>query len=398
MPNGGQSPVAAQQSGSPRAAPLHVAIDARRLRDFGIGTYIRNFTSALARIDKVTQYTLVALPEDVARLESLGPNFQVAVYKQHDRSVQNNLQIPRFFHSLNASLIHIPLNSVPWMMPKPYVVTIHDMSTLLFPAQKNARRTLHESRYRRGALRAERIIAVSHATRRDVEAVLHIPALRVSTVYSAPDPAFFPAGEDSTPDRQVLDRYSISYPYVLYAGTIRVHKNIPRLVEAFAVLRNELGQHPRYRDLRLVIIGDELSRNAQVRRAVVLARMEQVVRFLGFVPLETLRVFYRAAEVFAFPSLYEGFGLAPLEAMACGAPVVASNVPSLIEAVGDAAVLIHPENVFDIARGIKEVLLDGDLRKRLSVAGREQAGRFHWDITAREILDIYKDISIKYNK
>jgi glycosyltransferase involved in cell wall biosynthesis len=163
-------------------------------------------------------------------------------------------------------------------------------------------------------------------------------------------------------------------------------------VEAFAVLRNELQNHPQYRDLRLIIIGDELSKNPAVRRAVANARMEQVVRFLGFVPIETLRVFYRAATVFAFPSLYEGFGLAPLEAMACGAPVVASNIPSLIEAVGEAAMLVHPENVFDIARGIKEVLLTGDLRLRLVQYGRQHAMRFNWEQSAREVLSIYRDI------
>jgi glycosyltransferase involved in cell wall biosynthesis len=111
---------------------------------------------------------------------------------------------------------------------------------------------------------------------------------------------------------------------------------------------------------------------------------------LGFVPIETLRVFYRRAEVFAFPSLYEGFGLAPLEAMACGAPVVASNVPSLLEAVGDAAELVHPENVFDIARGLRDVLLDDERKSALIRAGRAQAARFSWDATARQVLDIYK--------
>jgi glycosyltransferase involved in cell wall biosynthesis len=382
------------QHSAPDAAPLHVAIDARRLRDFGIGTYIRNFTRALARIDSENQYTLVTLPEDAAALEGLGHNFRVAIYPFDDRSLRNNLQIPAFFKSLNTSLCHIPLNSVAWMMPKPYVVTIHDMSTLLFPQRENVRRTLHEARYRRGALRASRIIAVSQATRRDIESVLHVPPSRVSTVYSAPDLAFTATAADPAADRQVLERYSISFPFILYAGTIRVHKNIPRLVEAFAVLRNELGQHPVYRDLRLVIIGDELSKNPAVRRAVASTRMAAAVRFLGFVPLDTLCVFYRAAAVFAFPSLYEGFGLAPLEAMACGTPVVASNIASLMEAVGDAAVLIHPENVFDIARGIREVLLDDALRQRLFLAGRGQAERFHWDHTAREILDIYRDISI----
>jgi glycosyltransferase involved in cell wall biosynthesis len=120
--------------------------------------------------------------------------------------------------------------------------------------------------------------------------------------------------------------------------------------------------------------------------------MEPLVRFLGFVPLETLRVFYRAAAVFAFPSLYEGFGLAPLEAMACGTPVVASDIPSLVEAVGDAAELVSPDNVFDIARGLREVLLNEERRRTLSAAGIQQARRFHWDSTAREVLAVYRDI------
>src|SRR6202035_1444945 len=117
--------------------------------------------------------------------------------------------------------------------------------------------------------------------------------------------------------------------------------------------------------------------------AVAQARMESVVRFLGFVPTETLRVFYRAASAFAFPSLYEGFGLAPLEAMACGTPVVASDIPSLVEAVGDAAELVSPDNVFDVARGLRSVRLDENRRRVLSETGRVRARRFDWEDTAR---------------
>jgi glycosyltransferase involved in cell wall biosynthesis len=278
-------------------------------------------------------------------------------------------------------------------MPRPYVVTIHDMSTLLFPAHaRNFRRTLQEERYRRGALRASRVITVSHATRRDIEHVLHIPSSSIRTIYSAPDPAFTDGHCDEGSDRQVLDRYSIHYPFILYAGTIRPQKNIPRLIEAFGVLRSDLERTDKYSDLRLIIIGDELSRYPAVRRAVAETRMEPLVRFLGFVPLETLRVFYRAAAAFAFPSLYEGFGLAPLEAMACGTPVVASDIPSLVEAVGDAAELVSPDNVFDIARGLREVLLDDNRRRILSEAGVQQARRFHWDTTAREVLAVYREI------
>ena len=116
------------------------------------------------------------------------------------------------------------------------------------------------------------------------------------------------------------------------------------------------------------------------------------MRFLGFVPSETLRVFYRAATIFAFPSLNEGFGLAPLEAMACGTPVVASNLPSLVEAVGDAAELVTPDNVFDIARGLRELLLDQKRRESLSCAGPVHAKRFSWDATARDVLKVYSEI------
>jgi glycosyltransferase involved in cell wall biosynthesis len=371
--------------------PFHAVLDARRWGDFGIGTYIRNLARALARLDGENRYTLITAPEDAKEMGGLPANFQTAVYRRHDTEVLHNVAFPYFLRQFRADLYHIPLNSVAYWMPRPYVLTIHDMSSLLFPAGGDLRGTLHEERYRRGALRAARVIAVSNSTRRDLESVLHIPADRIRTIYSAPDPSFSRSHEDPAHDQQVLERYSIQRPFILYAGTIRPQKNIPRLVEAFAVLRSEFENHPEYRELRLVIIGDELSRNPSVRRAVIATRVEPFVRFLGFVPIQTLQVFYRAASIFAFPSLYEGFGLAPLEAMACGTPVVASNLPSLVEAVGDAAELVTPDNVFDIARGLRELLLDHERRARLSQAGPEHAGRFHWDTTARDVLSVYSE-------
>ena len=375
--------------------PLHIVIDVRRIRDFGIGTYIRNLTRALSRLDRENRYTLITRPQDVDQTEGLGSNFRTTVHGRPDKGFFHNVGIGGLLRPLGADLYHIPLNSTAWWMPRPYVVTIHDMSTLLFAEKRNARDTLHQERYRRGAARAARVITVSNSTRRDIENVLHVPAGRIRTIYSAPDPAFLTGDHNPEQDRQILDRYSINHPFILYAGAIRTQKNIPRLVEAFAVLRHEFEQHPRYRDLRLVIIGDELSKHPGVRRAVAHARIEPAVRFLGFVPIETLRVFYRAAEVFAFPSLYEGFGLAPLEAMACGTPVVASNLPSLIEAVGEAAELVSPDKVFDIARGLREVLVNQQRREWLAAAGPQQAQRFHWDDTARAVLAVYQEAARK---
>ncbi|HEY7336770.1 MAG TPA: glycosyltransferase family 1 protein [Bryobacteraceae bacterium] len=370
---------------------FHAVIDVRRWRDFGIGTYIRNLVRALARIDHENRYTLIARPENCIELAGLPPNFQTAAYSRRDTDVFHNIAFPYFLRRFRANLYHIPLNSVAYWMPRPYIVTVHDMSSVLFRAHKDLRGTLHEERYRRGALRAARIIAVSNTTRRDLEAVLPIDRRRIRTIYSAPDPAFT-QNHDDTEHQQVLERYSIRAPFILYAGNVRPEKNVSRLVEAFAVLRSDFENHPAYRDLRLVIIGDDLSRNPSVRRAVIATRVESSVRFLGFVPIETLKVFYRAALIFAFPSLYEGFGLAPLEAMACGTPVVASNLPALVEALGDAAEFVTPDNVFDIARGLRELLVNDEKRRNLAAAGRGRAGRFNWDETALHVLSVYTEV------
>ncbi len=386
---------------------MRIAIDVRHARDYGIGTYIRNMVQSLARIDQEHRYILAGRKEDLREFGELPPNFRRAVFPRSDSGFLNQISFPLFLHRLKPDLCHVPLNAAPLLMPKPYIVTIHDMSSLLFPDVQQAEATSFRHQYRlfrfrRSLLRAQHIIAVSKSTQRDVEELLRVPHDRMRQIYSAPDPHFLehshlassgsPAFAAWQEERQkTLDRYQISYPFLLYAGSIRPQKNIPRLVEAFAFLRNEFENHPLYKDLRLIIIGDEMWKHPQVRRMVIQTRMEPFVRFFGFVPFETLRVFYSAARAFVFPSLYEGFGMPPLEAMASGTPVVCSGTSSLSEVVGDAAVLINPENVFDIARGIREVLLDEQLRARLIQKGHTQAGHYHWDRTAREVLEVYRE-------
>jgi glycosyltransferase involved in cell wall biosynthesis len=389
--------------------PLQIALDTRRVADFGIGTYIRNLVRALARVDDRNQYKLITTEQAVPEFAGLPPNFATAIFPGANKKGLANTGVAQiryglFLRKLEADLFHIPLNAVPLLMPKPYLVTIHDMSTLLFASQLGYRNRLRQFYLRRGLIRADRVMAVSMATCRDVEAVLGIPASRMRVVYNAPDPTFHAPratalrrvqGEESgyPPEIQrVLDRYRIHYPFLLYVGRTNPQKNIPRLVEAFAVLRGEIHDDPVYRDLRLLIIGDEISRYPALRHAVIQSRVEDTVRFLGFVPIDTLRAFYQAASAFVFPSLYEGFGLPPLEAMACGTPVVCSNVSSLPEVVGDAAEIVNPENVFDIARGMREVLLNQPRRSLLVERGFEQARRFSWERTAQQVLDAYEEI------
>ena len=375
---------------------LHIVIDARRIRDFGIGTHIRSLIHALSAIDKENRYTIVTGPGDARTLAGLPESFQIAIYARSDQSALDHVLFPNFLHGLRPDLVHIPLNRVPLLMIRPYVVTIHDFANLYFNEDETSplRMQLRRYRFRRGLVRANRVIAVSDATRRDVETQMGVPPSRIRRVYNAPDPGFLQpndAANRGDERRRIMERYQIDYPFLLYAGNIRRHKNVPRLVEAFAVLREKLSSHPLYSELRLIIIGDTISQYPSVRQAVIRSKMEQVVRFLGFVPFETLRCFYESAAAFVFPSRYEGFGLPPLEAMACGAPVVTSNVSSLPEVVDDAAMLVNPENVFDIERGIREVLLNDALREDLIRRGRIQAARFSWETTAKQVLEIYKE-------
>jgi glycosyltransferase involved in cell wall biosynthesis len=373
--------------------PLRIVIDARRVRDFGIGTYIRNLVDGLGRIDREDQYFVVAGPPDVAELPALPSNFQIVPYASSHNALVRAIAVQAFFRSFKADLYHVPLNLVPFGMPSPYVVTVHDMSALLYDTQRTLRHHMRLHTFRRGLVKATQVIAVSDATRRDVMSMVGIAPDRIHLVYNAPDPIFTAPVRSLELDEshRIMGRYQIDYPFLLYAGNIRPQKNIPRLIEAFAVLRGELAEHPVYSNLRLIIIGDEISKYPAVRHAVFQSRVEQAVRFLGFVPIHMLRIFYTAAAAFVFPSLYEGFGLPPLEAMACGTPVVTSNVSSLPEVVGDAAIMVNPENVFDIARGMREALLDDLSRFRCIERGYTQVRRFSWDRTAEQVLAIYRN-------
>lgn len=386
---------------------MRIAIDVRHARDYGIGTYIRNMVGALSRIDRENRYVLAGRKEDLREFGHLPDNFRRAVFPRSDAGLLNQISFPLFLRRLKPDLCHVPLNAAPLLMPRPYIVTIHDMSSLLFAGAGDGeggawRRQYRVFRFRRSLLRAERVIAVSKSTERDVADLMRIPEERMRQIYSAPDPRFLehshwaesgsPAYEAWEEERRrTLERYQIGYPFLLYAGSVSPRKNVPRLVEAFAVLRGELENHPQYQDLRLIIIGDEMWKHPQVRRMVIQTRMEPFVRFFGFVPFETLRVFYSAATAFVFPSLYEGFGMPPLEAMAMGAPVVCSGTSALPEVVGDAAVLVNPENVFDIARGIREVLAEERLREELIARGHRQARSYNWERTAREVMGVYAE-------
>ena len=369
---------------------MRIAIDIRRIEDFGVGTYIRNLVRTLVSRDRDNSYFLLGDPKKVSEVASLPEKFQIVEWGDTKDSWWRHVKLHQLLQAYGVDLFHIPHLGIAPLVPCRYLMTVHDVADFLYGPGPGFRQTLKLRLVRRSLERASRIVAVSHATKQDIENLFRIPADKILVVENAIDERFIHSSRREE-RRLALERYQVTDPFLLYVGSAKPQKNLPRLIEAFAVVKGELLEHPVFRKLKLLIIGDELSEHPDLRRTVVRTRMQEHVRFLGFLPIETLRVFYQAAEVFVFPSLYEGFGLPPLEAMSQGTPVVTSNVSSLPEVVGDAAVLVHPENVFDIARGIQQVLLDPEMRQELRQRGQLQLARFSWDRSIGQMLDLYAE-------
>jgi glycosyltransferase involved in cell wall biosynthesis len=375
---------------------VKVAIDIRRMTEFGIGTYTRNVVRALGRLDRQNKYFLIGSPQKVAEIGPLPPNFHTVPLLKSDTTVKGYLECRAILKRLRCDLVHVPhLFWLPRNPPCPYVITVHDVLEHMYRARDHSglRRSLHFQLTRRMLKGAARIFAVSKFTKSEIEKLFGIPDGRIEVVYNAIDERFL-RGHATETDRQFLaERYLVTYPFLLYTGRISPHKNIVRIIEAFSALKAELDKEGKYPDLKLIIIGDELSKHPDLRRTVIRGGVQNDVRFMGFVPIEVLRIFYDGAKIFVFPSLYEGFGLPPLEAMAHGTPVLTSNTSSLPEVVGNAAVLVNPENVFEIMRALHRVLVDQTLREKLKQRGYEQAQKFSWDASARQILSVYEEVA-----
>ena len=367
---------------------MRITIDARKLHDFGIGTYVRNLLRQLARLDHDTEYALLCQRNDTDLAEQLGENFRTIIDRSGQYSVREQFSIPINVGRSTPHLFHAPHYVLPVLTPCRSVVTIHDCIHLLFPQYLRNRmahayaRTMHWT----AVHRASRILTVSEASKRDILRFFNVPEERVTVIYNAIDERFYddPSEEEIV---RVRERYQLHDRFLMYAGNVKPHKNLERLVEAFVLLRQG-----GFDDLKLLITGSEISKYATLRRAVHRYNLHKHVRFLGFQSETTLAALYRLSEVFVFPSLYEGFGLPPLEAMASGTPVVVSNVSSLPEVVGDAAVLVNPYDASAIADGIRQVLGDPARRAELVTRGLTRARMFSWQESASRVRQIYQEV------
>lgn len=367
---------------------MRIGIDARKLHDFGIGTYIQNLLRELAKIDQQNEYVLFTRPQDVSVAASLGENFRAVPNRSAHYSIAEQISIPLAVKREHLDLFHATHYVLPALTPSKTVVTIHDCIHLMFPEYLRhhlgyayARASLYIA-----AHKSDRIFTVSEQSKRDILKFFKVrPEKIVVTPNAIDERVSVPPTEEQV--TQTRERYQLSHSYLLYVGNIMPHKNLERLIEAFHLVRTQ-GRS----ELELLIIGDEISKLQALRRAVHKYDIHRYVRFLGYVPDRTLAVLYRLASVFVFPSLYEGFGLPPLEAMASGTPVVTSNVSSLPEVVGEAAILVDPYSAQAIADGILQVLRSTHLRDDLRRRGLKRSQEYSWARSVQRVREIYGEV------
>lgn len=286
-------------------------------------------------------------------------------------------------------LVHDPNGIAPFLGPSGgarRIVTIHDAFAYVHPETHNR---LDNWRYRwhlpLAACRVDRVITVSACSRHDLIKHLRLAPERIRVTPEGVDPVFAPV-PDGPARRAVLERYGIALPYLLYIGGLNARKNITGLLEAYARAR------PHIPGVTLVIGGKRQWQTDAIDATLSRLDLEYHVHFTGYVADDDLPALYSAAEVFVFPSLYEGFGLPPLEAMACGTPVVTSNVSALPEVVGDAAMTVDPRDIDGLAAAITRTLGDTAFRAYLRQRGRERAARYTWARAAHETLAVYGQV------
>ncbi len=375
-------------------SPLHVGLNAGLLtldetfRGAGINWYIQNLLAHLPQAAPDIQFT--AFVSDRRFSPSQGLRVSRPMWNTSrplKRILWEQLAAPAVQRRQRIALWHSMAFVSPLMSQIPAIVTVFDLSFLLFPQIfKPAQRLYLQEMTGWSVRRAAQVIAISEHTRQDVIARLGAPAERVQTVYCGVDPSFAPLPADEI---EVFRRQKgLPERFILFLSTIEPRKNVLRLLDAFYSLVN--SGRPELADLHLVLAGGKGWFFEPMFAHARALGLEERVHWPGYVPEAEKKLWYNAAMCFCYPSLYEGFGLPPLEAMACGTPVVTSNAASLPEVVGDAGLMVQAEDVAGLKTALERLLDDVALRRELSGRGTRRAARFTWEAAARQTAQIYR--------
>jgi glycosyltransferase involved in cell wall biosynthesis len=371
---------------------LRIAIDAHAVgaKLGGNESYAVNLIEALAQIDSANHYTIyITTAEARERFQGRWPNFKVRATLPHTPLIRIPLTLSAELRKNPVDVLHVQFTAPPFC-PCPVVVSIHDLSFEHLPQTfKRRSRTQLRLTVRHSARRAARIISLSEHGRRDIIETYGITAERVSAIPLAA-PAHFAPVHDNRELQRVRHNYGIDGDYILTVGSIQPRKNLARLVQAYASLR---GNKSADKLPKLVLVGKSGWLYDETLRALKETGVADTVVLTGYVPQEDLPALYSGALCFVYPSYFEGFGLPPLEAMKCGAPVIVGNKTSLPEVVGDAALTVDPFDVEAIASAMQRVIESPALREELSIKGQARAETFDWRETARKTLAIYQEVA-----
>ena len=364
---------------------MRVGIDARLVyySQAGIGQYIFHLVNGLAQVDHENEYVLLqSRKDDTTILEQ--PNFRrISLWTpSHHRLERYSLNVELM--RLGLDVLHSPDFIPPHRPSCKSVITVHDLAFLLYPHFLTKESARYYGHIDQAVRWTDHIISVSESTKRDTIQHLGVPEDKITVVHEAASPIFKPLDKAEAKE-QVRNRFGVDGPYVLFVSTIEPRKNVPSLLRALYQLVTCYKE-----DVRLVLAGGKGWLFEDAFAVVDELKLDERVHFVGRVSSEDLLYLYNASELLAHPAFYEGFGLPPLEAMACGLPVVASDVASLPEVVGDAGQLIDPHDVDELTVSMWRVLNDSALREQMREKGLQQAGRFSWKRAARETMEIYQ--------
>ena len=386
---------------------MRIGIDIRALQKGfrahkarGIGRYTSMLVKSLLELDQRDQYLFLVEQGELPSIESDPDKFSYIEINTHwpikapywQRTFGQHILLPLFLAKLDLDFIHFCSHlDAPSFSPKKTLVTVMDIIPIVLQDlynRKNSSMRFTAGRFleARAIRNAKKIIAISQQTRRDLVQFLKIDPDKIVVIYPGIDTCFRPVKDPAT-ICAVRARYGIEGRYFLYLGGIDERKNVDRLIQAFA----ELIKEPEWSNYCLVCAG-EVENDAQFPQLTAQIRhrgIDHKIRLLGYVADEDLPALFSAAEFFVYTSLYEGFGLPVLEAMACGTPVVCSHAPGIAEIAGEAAILFDPYSTESLMNSIKTLLIGPELRQTLIQQGLKQATHFSWDKTAQKTLELY---------
>jgi glycosyltransferase involved in cell wall biosynthesis len=377
---------------------MKIAIDVRTIlpNRSGVGNYVLHLIQNLRQVDSEPIYYLLAQKKNMSILGHLAreqnPFLTSFSHENHPLSdFWEHFILPLRLKQMGIHVFHGPASLIPFRKDHcGLIVTIHDLVAFLFP-ETIPRKYGAYMRYllRQAVKKADKIIAVSHHTKEDLIRILKVSPEKIVVIYEASSPIFHPDDRKSVQSR-LKQQYGISQKFIYHLGNIEPRKNLIVLLEAFTLVCRELG--PEY---QLVVSGQKGWLTGSLNRFFKNYSMRDQVFFTGYVPVDHIPLFMNGAELFVFPSLYEGFGLPVLEAMSCGTPVISSNRSSIPEIIGSAGVLVDPTNVRELADRIIELLRNPEERRRLSQLGIDRASQFSWTEAARQTLNVYRSVMKK---